>query len=66
VEQPYLDCGYVTQEALDEAATLDEKALRLLAAMAITHHDSGWSDSQRDLLRGCTDLLGRKCYWDKA
>ena len=63
-----LRCGYASKEALAEIDRLekeDPETIKLLAAMAITHHDSAWSDSQRDLYRGTTEVLGRQCYWDK-
>lgn len=63
-----LACGYTTEEALEEIEKLekeDPETIKLLAAMAITYHDSAWSDSQRDMLRGTTEVLERPCYWDK-
>lgn len=61
-----LVCGYITDEALAEAKTTGEARRLLLAAMAIAHHDSAWSDARRDLLRGTTEILGRPCFADRG
>lgn len=59
-----IDCGYITEEALGEVGRLPIETVRMLAAMAITHHDSPWSDNGRDLVRGCVEVLGRDYHWD--
>jgi hypothetical protein len=52
-------CGYASVEAFAEVDTLTPEQVRRLAAMAITHHESEWSDRGRDLLRGAASVLGR-------
>ncbi|NIP35977.1 MAG: hypothetical protein GWN12_13715, partial [Thermoplasmata archaeon] len=47
-----------------EVGRLPIETVRMLAAMAITHHDSPWSDNGRDLVRGCVEVLGRDYHWD--
>lgn len=59
-----MECGFVSAEALKELMTLTAEQVQLLAAMAITHHDSIFSDNKRDLARGCKLVLGRDYYWD--
>jgi uncharacterized Zn finger protein len=59
-----LECGYVGDAALKELATLTPEQRKLLAAMAITHHDSPWSDNTVDLVHGCREVLKREYYWD--
>ena len=59
----YLECGYAREEALKEVKNLPEWKVKLLAAMALTHHDSVFSDRQTDLDRGIHELMNRKPYW---
>jgi len=59
-----IDCGYVSEEALAEVDKLTNEQVKLLAAMAITHHDSHFSDNGLDLVRGSQLVLKREYYWD--
>ena len=61
--QSYINCGYVTEEALDEVGRLSEFERNALAAMALTHRDSCFSDRQQDLDRGTVLLLEKAPYW---
>ena len=59
-----IDCGYASEEALKEVGKLTAEQVKLLAAMAITHHDSHFGDNKTDLVRGCKLVLKREYYWD--
>ena len=54
-----LELGYITEAAFDEVCQLDDRKIRLLAMLALTHHESPWSDARRDLYRGVSDVVGR-------
>lgn len=55
-------CGYVSKKAWDEVNRLTDRQIRMLAALAITHYDSPYTDNGRDLVRGTREVLGRDYY----
>ena len=54
----FVECGYVTPEAMREARGLGRRTRILLAAAALTYRDSEWSDRGRDLTRAVDEARG--------
>ena len=53
-------CGYMSRSAWNRTREVPEKTVRMLAAMALTCVESGWSDRLRDLVRGIETILPRQ------